>query len=61
MTKRAAIKRQTRDSVRDNGVLDSRQFIEDSKVRRLPTHAGHGAWSPYPSNDDREQAYLKTL
>jgi phosphate starvation-inducible PhoH-like protein len=61
MTKRAAIKRQTRDSVRDHGVLDSRQFMEDSKVRRLPTHTGQGAWSPYPSNDDREQAYLKTL
>ena len=58
MTKRAAIKRQTRETSRDHGVLDSRQFMEDSKVRRLPTHAG---WSPYPSNDDRDQAYLKTL
>ena len=58
MTKRAAIKRQTRETSRDHGVLDSRQFTEDSKVRRLPTHAG---WSPYPSNDDRDQAYLKTL
>ena len=58
MTKRAAIKRQTRETSREHGVLDSRQFMEDSKVRRLPTHAG---WSPYPSNDDREQAYLKTL
>lgn len=53
MTKRAALKRQMRE-----GVLDSRQFTEDSKVRRLPTQAG---WSPYPSNDDRDQAYLKTL
>ncbi len=53
MTKRAALKRQHRE-----GVLDSRQFSEDAKVRRLPNHAG---WSPYPSNDDREQGYLKTL
>ena len=58
MTKRAAIKRQTRDTSREHGVLDSRQFMDDAKVRRLPTHAG---WSPYPSNDDRDQAYLKTL
>ena len=58
MTKRAAIKRQTRETSREHGVLDTRQFMEDSKVRRLPTHAG---WSPYPSNDDRDQAYLKTL
>jgi len=75
MTKRAAIKRQTRETSRDHGVLDSRQFMEDSKVRRLPTHngqghgqggqrhggQGQGGWSPYPSNDDRDQAYLKTL
>ncbi|WP_156376944.1 MULTISPECIES: PhoH family protein [unclassified Brevundimonas] len=61
MTKRAAIKRQTRETSREHGVLDSRQFMEDSKVRRLPTHTGHGGWSPYPSNDDRDQAYLKTL
>jgi phosphate starvation-inducible PhoH-like protein len=68
MTKRAAIKRQTRESSREHGVLDSRQFMEDSKIRRLPTHTGqgqggqgHGGWSPYPSNDDRDQAYLKTL
>lgn len=53
MTKRAALKRQNRE-----GVLDSRQFSEDAKVRRLPSQAG---WSPYPSNDDREQGYLKTL
>jgi len=63
MTKRAAMKRQTRE-----GVFDSRQFAEDSKVRRLPTshgnhagHSGHGGWSPNPSNDDRDQGYLKTL
>lgn len=75
MTKRAAIKRQTRETSRDHGVLDSRQFMEDSRVRRLPTHngqghggqghgghgQGQGGWSPYPSNDDRDQAYLKTL
>lgn len=53
MTKRTALKRQNRE-----GVLDSRQFSEDAKVRRLPSHTG---WSPYPSNDDREQGYLKTL
>jgi phosphate starvation-inducible PhoH-like protein len=61
MTKRAAVKRQTRE-----GVFDSRQFSEDSKVRRLPTPhttaaARGGAWAPHPSNDDREQGYLKTL
>ena len=58
MTKRAAVKRQTRE-----GVFDSRQFSEDSKVRRLPTsHGNHGSgWSPHPSNDDRDQSYLKTL
>ena len=54
MTKRAAMKRQAREF----GVLDTKQFIEDSKVRQMPRHAG---WSPYPSNDDRDQAYLKTL
>lgn len=61
MTKRAAMKRQTRE-----GVFDSHQFSEDSKVRRLPTPhttaaARGGAWAPHPSNDDREQGYLKTL
>ena len=58
MTKRAALKRQTREASREFGVLDTSQFIQDSKVRRLPTHAG---WSPNPSNDERDQAYLKTL
>jgi phosphate starvation-inducible PhoH-like protein len=63
MTKRAALKRQTREMSREFGVLDSSQFIDDAKVRRLPPNAGQGraAWSPYPSNDDRDQAYLKTL
>ena len=58
MTKRAATKRQTRE----HGILDSRDFMEESKVRRL--HAPHNersGWSPNPSNDDRDQAYLKTL
>ncbi|HAF80992.1 MAG TPA: phosphate starvation-inducible protein PhoH, partial [Brevundimonas sp.] len=58
MTKRAAMKRQSRE----NGLLDSREFMEESKVRRL--HAPHNersGWSPYPNNDDREQGYLKTL
>ena len=58
MTKRSALKRQTREASREFGVLDSSQFIQDAKVRRLPNHAG---WSPYPSNDERDQAYLKTL
>lgn len=53
MTKRSALKRQARE-----GVLDSREFSQDAKVRRLPSHTG---WSPLPSNDDRDQAYLKTL
>ena len=61
MTKRAAMKRQTRE-----GVFDSHQFSEDSKVRRLPTPhtsaaARGGPWALHPSNDDREQGYLKTL
>ena len=57
MTKRSALKRQSRDAGRE-GVFDTRQFSEDAKVRRLPTHT---AWSPYPSNDDRDQSYMKTL
>jgi phosphate starvation-inducible protein PhoH and related proteins len=63
MTKRAALKRQGRE-----GAFDTRGYGEDSKVRRLPSHSGTGAgnghgtgWSPHPSNDDREQGYLKTL
>ncbi|WP_343794843.1 PhoH family protein [Brevundimonas kwangchunensis] len=59
MTKRSALKRQTREASREFGVLDSSQFIQDAKVRRLP--ANTGGWSPYPSNDERDQAYLKTL
>jgi phosphate starvation-inducible protein PhoH and related proteins len=67
MTKRSALKRQTREMSREFGVLDSSQFIEDAKVRRLPHHAGQHAsqsqrgWSPHPSNDERDQGYLKTL
>lgn len=59
MTKRAATKRQTRE----HGILDSRDFMEESKVRRLHAANGGGraSWSPYPSNDDRDQGYLKTL
>ena len=63
MTKRAAAKRQTRE----HGILDSRDFLEESKIRRLPTQdtrrgaPDRAGWSPYPSNDDREQGYLKTL
>ena len=47
MTKRSAIKHQVRE-----GVLDSREFLQDAKVRRLPPRNG---WSPYPSNDERDQ------
>jgi len=60
MTKRAAIKRQARE----HGILDSREFMEESKVRRLhspDSRQNRGGWSPYPSNDDRDQGYLKTL
>ena len=58
MTKRSTLKRQTREF----GVLDTRQFIDDAKVRQMPRNAGGGgSWSPYPSNDERDQGYLKTL
>ena len=59
MTKRSALKRQAREF----GVLDTSQFIDDAKVRHLPKHAGQGqrGWSPHPSNDDRDQGYLKTI
>jgi phosphate starvation-inducible PhoH-like protein len=53
MTKRA-LKRQLRD-----GALDTAQFGDDGKVRRLPTARG---WSPLPDgHDGRDQAYLKTI
>ena len=54
MTKRAAMRRQSNRE----GVLDSRQFSDESRARRGATQ---GSWSPMPSNDDRDQAYLKTL
>ncbi|MEQ7156572.1 PhoH family protein [Brevundimonas aurifodinae] len=57
MTKRAALKRQSRDG----GAFDGPDYGQDSKVRRLPTTNGRSGWSPHPSNDDREQGYLKTL
>ncbi|QYF88242.1 PhoH family protein [Brevundimonas sp. PAMC22021] len=57
MTKRAATRRQSRE----HGLLDSREFMEESKVRRLHGPEARPGWSPYPSNDDRDQAYLKTL
>ncbi len=56
MTKRAALKRQSRDG----GAFDGPDYGQDTKVRRLPTSNGRG-WSPHPSNDDRDQSYLKTL
>jgi phosphate starvation-inducible PhoH-like protein len=57
MTKRAALKRQAREA----GAFDGPDYgAHDAKVRRLPTAGGRG-WSPHPSNDDRDQGYLKTL
>jgi phosphate starvation-inducible PhoH-like protein len=53
MTKRAQ-KRQMRE-----GAFDAGQFAGDDKIRRLPLERG---WSPLAhSNDDRDQAYLKTI
>ena len=53
MTKRA-LKRQLRE-----GAFDAAQFEDDAKVRRLPVDR---AWSPLAHhNDDRDQAYLKTI
>ncbi len=57
MAKRATLKRQTRDG----GAFDGPDYGQDAKIRRLPTPQSRGAWSPHPSNDDREQGYLKTL
>ncbi len=57
MTKRAVLKRQSRDG----GAFDGPDYGQDAKVRRLPTPHTRSAWSPHPSNDDREQGYLKTL
>ncbi|MBQ1542159.1 PhoH family protein [Caulobacter sp. CCUG 60055] len=53
MTKRA-LKRMVRE-----GAFDAGQF-EDAKVRRLPVERG---WSPlgHGDNDERDQAYLKTI
>jgi phosphate starvation-inducible PhoH-like protein len=56
MTKRAALKRQSRDG----GAFDGPDYGQDAKIRRLPTSQGRG-WSPHPSNDDRDQSYMKTL
>src|SRR5262245_40435959 len=62
MTKRA-LKRLVRE-----GEFDAAQFSDDAKVRRLPVERG---WSPLRSgahggahggvNDDRDQAYVKTI
>jgi phosphate starvation-inducible PhoH-like protein len=53
MSKRA-LKRQLRE-----GAFDAGQFEGDDKIRRLPVDRG---WSPLQHhNDDREQAYLKTI
>jgi phosphate starvation-inducible PhoH-like protein len=52
MTKRP-LKRMTRD-----GAFDEREFQDDGKIRRLPVGRG---WNPLPGEDDRDQAYLKTI
>ncbi|HEY2051836.1 MAG TPA: PhoH family protein [Caulobacteraceae bacterium] len=52
MTKRP-LKRLVRE-----GAFDDREFQDDSKIRRLPVGRG---WSPLPGEDEREQAYLKTI
>jgi len=53
MSKRA-MKRQLRE-----GTFDAGQFEGDDKIRRLPVDRG---WSPMAHhNDDRDQAYLKTI
>ena len=57
MAKRATLKRQTRDG----GAFDGPDYGQDAKIRRLPTPHTRSAWSPHPSKDDRDQAYLKTL
>ena len=54
MTTRSALKRQTREAAREFGVLDTPEFIQEAKVRRLPPHVGQGrsrrgdpgGWSP---------------
>ncbi len=56
MTKRTALKRQSRDG----GAFDGPDYGQDAKIRRLPPPQGRG-WSPHPSNDDRDQSYMKTL
>jgi phosphate starvation-inducible PhoH-like protein len=40
------------------GAFDDREFLDDSKIRRLPVGRG---WNPLPGEDEREQAYLKTI
>jgi phosphate starvation-inducible PhoH-like protein len=52
MTKRP-LKRLVRE-----GAFDDREFLDDSKIRRLPVGRG---WNPLPGEDEREQAYLKTV
>jgi phosphate starvation-inducible PhoH-like protein len=48
------MKRQLRE-----GAFDAGQFEADDKIRRLPVDR---SWSPLAHhNDDRDQAYLKTI
>lgn len=61
MTKRS-VKRFMRE-----GTLDTEQYASDTKVRRLSVHTGGAsAWNPMngqgaPSNEDRDQSYVKTI
>jgi phosphate starvation-inducible PhoH-like protein len=52
MTKRP-LKRLVRE-----GAFDDREFQDDSKVRRLPVGRG---WTPLGGEEERDQAYLKTV
>jgi phosphate starvation-inducible PhoH-like protein len=52
MTKRP-LKRLVRE-----GAFDDREFQDDSKVRRLPVGRG---WTPLAGEEERDQAYLKTV
>lgn len=57
MTKRAT-KRYLRE-----GVLDTAQYGDDAKIRRLPT-ADRAGWSPLATEDNeprRDQSYVKTV
>ncbi|ESQ77311.1 PhoH family protein [Asticcacaulis sp. YBE204] len=55
MTKQRSTKRFLRE-----GSLDSEQYANDSKVRRITVN--HGNWSPMgAANEERDQSYVKTI